>query len=106
MRGYMIFEIDITDPAAWDEYRHIAAPLMAAAGGRFVFASEKIEPLEGGWTPTSLSVVEFPSFQAAHDFYHSRPYQALAQLRQRASTGRGILVGAADLPDPNLKTRP
>ena len=96
MRGLMIFEIEITDAAAWDEYRRVAGPVMVAAGGRFLFASEMIEPLEGGWNPASLSVVEFPSFQAAHDFYHSPAYQELAKLRQRASTGRGILVGAPD----------
>ena len=103
MRGYMIFEIDVTDTAAWAEYRKVAGPVMTAAGGRFLLASERIEPLEGGWAPASLSVVEFPSFQAAHDFYHSPTYQRLAELRKRASIGRGVLVGAQAVQEPSSK---
>lgn len=99
MRGYMIFEIDVTDAAAWADYRRVAGPVMAGAGGRFVFASDRVEPLEGDWAPASVSVVEFPSFDAAHAFYHSPEYQRLAVLRRRASTGRGILVGAATAPE-------
>jgi len=100
MRGYMIFEIEITDQDAWEEYRQRAGPIMAAAGGKFLFASETIEPLEGGWNPPSISVVEFPSFEAAHEFYHSETYREMIALRQRASRGRGILVGSNPSPEP------
>lgn len=92
MRGYLIFEIEITDPAAWAEYRRVAGPIMAASGGRFLLRSESVESLEGGWEPASISVVEFPSFEAARSFYDSETYRALLKLRQKASRGRGILV--------------
>jgi uncharacterized protein (DUF1330 family) len=94
LRGYVIFELEITDPDAWAEYRRVAGPLMDAAGGRLVVRSDRIEPLEGGWNPASISVVEFPSFEAAHDYYHSAAYQATVPLREKASRGRGILVGS------------
>jgi uncharacterized protein (DUF1330 family) len=97
MRGYLIFDLEITDPAAWEEYRLVAGPIMAASGGRFLVGSQKIEPLEGGWQPASISVVEFPSYEAARDFYHSEEYQRTVPLRQRASRGRGILVGSTPL---------
>ncbi len=92
MPGYMIFEIEITDPDAWAEYRRVAGPIMAASGGKFLVNSADATPLEGGWQPPTISVVEFPSYQAALDFYNSEPYQRTVQLRQRASKGRGILV--------------
>ncbi|TKT75725.1 DUF1330 domain-containing protein [Aquamicrobium sp. LC103] len=95
MRGYMIFELEITDQEAWAAYREVAGPLMAAAGGRFIVRSDRIEPLEGGWNPKGLSVVEFPSFEAAHDFYHSEAYKATLPLREKASRGRGVLVGSS-----------
>jgi uncharacterized protein (DUF1330 family) len=94
MRGYLIFELEVTDSAAWAEYRAVAGPLMAAGGGRFVLRSERIETLEGGWAPASISVVEFPSFEAARDFYHSEAYRRTIPLRERAARGRGILVGS------------
>lgn len=92
MPGYMIFEIEITDPAAWDEYRRVAGPIMAASGGRFLVNTSDALPLEGGWTPPTLSIVEFPSFEAARDFYNSADYQRTVPLRQRASRGRGVLA--------------
>ena len=98
MRGYLIFEIEITDPAAWEEYRRVAVPVMAAGGGRFVLTSASVEPLEGAWAPATISVVEFPTYEAARDFYRSPTYQATVPLRQKASRGRGILVAAGTPP--------
>jgi uncharacterized protein (DUF1330 family) len=92
MPGYLVFDIEITDPAAWEEYRRVAGPIMAAGGGRFLVASSRVEPLEGGWNPATLSVVEFPSFEAAREFYHSDAYQATVPLRRKASRGRGVLI--------------
>lgn len=92
MPGYMIFEIEITDPAAWEEYRRIAGPIMAKSGGKFLANSAHAISLEGGWAPQMISIVEFPSRQAASSFYNSEAYQQTIALRQRASRGRGILV--------------
>jgi uncharacterized protein (DUF1330 family) len=92
MPGYLIFEIEITDPDAWEEYRRVAGPVMAASGGRFLVNSMDPTPLEGDWKPAMFSVVEFPSYEVAREFYHSEAYQRTVKLRQRASNGRGILV--------------
>ncbi len=98
MPGYMIFEIEITDRTAWDAYRKVAGPVMAQGGGRFVINSTDPEPLEGNWTPPTISVVEFPSIEAARDFYNSPAYQATIPMRERASRGRGILVDGFSAP--------
>jgi len=103
LRGYLIFDLEVTDPAAWEEYRRVAGPIMAASGGRFLVGSQRIEPLEGDWRPASISVVEFPSFEAAHRFYHSEEYQRTIPLRQRAARGHGILVGSTP-PEETPKT--
>jgi len=92
MPGYLIFEIEITDADAWEDYRRVAGPVMAASGGRFLVNSSAPVPLEGGWRPKTISVVEFPSFDSARAFYESDAYQRTLPLRQRASVGKGILV--------------
>jgi len=53
--------------------------------------------LAGDWKPATISVVEFPSFEAARDFYHSDAYQKALPLRERAARGSGILVGSTPL---------
>ncbi|TYB83181.1 DUF1330 domain-containing protein [Maritimibacter fusiformis] len=95
MAGYLVFDIEITDPEAWQHYREVAGPVMAASGGEFLVQSAGIEPLEGGWHPASLSVVAFPSAEAARAFYHSDAYQALLPLREAAAISRGVLVTGA-----------
>lgn len=92
MPGYLVFEIEVTDPDAYAHYRDVAGPILAAGGGRFVLSSEKIETLEGDWSPSSLSVVEFPSAAAARTFYDSEAYRKVVALRQLSSRARGILV--------------
>lgn len=99
MPAYLIFELRITDPEAWAEYRRVAGPVMAAGGGRFVVNSDAAEPLEGGWKPALISVVEFPSRAAARAFYDSDAYRRTIPLRRRAAEGRGILVDGLALPE-------
>lgn len=94
MPGYLIFEIEVTDQAAYDHYREVAGPIMAAGGGRFVLSSDRVESLEGGWQPASIAVVEFPSAEDARRFYQSEEYQKVVALRQVASRAKGILVDA------------
>jgi uncharacterized protein (DUF1330 family) len=101
LRGYLIFELEITDQQAWEEYRRAAGPIMEQSGGTFLVRSERVEPLEGGWKPASISVVEFPSYEAAREFYNSDAYQGTVALRQKASRGRGILVGSTPVPGGN-----
>lgn len=92
MPAFMVFEIEVTDRAAYDAYLREAGPMLAAAGGEFQFSGSDIVPLEGGWTPPSLSVVRFESRERALGYYRSPEYQRMAALRARASNARGVLV--------------
>ena len=67
---------------------------MASSGGRFLANSADPTPLEGGWVPPNLSVVEFPSYEAAYSFYHSDEYQEVLQIGlQSANRTLFILEG-------------
>lgn len=92
MSGYVIAEIDITDPAAYEEYRKQVPGVIAKYGGKYVVRGGKVESLEGGWTPKRLAVVEFPSMEQALKFYRSADYAPLIKLRQKASKGKLIVV--------------
>jgi len=52
----------------------------------------KVEPLEGGWSPKRLAVLEFPTLEQALKWYRSPEYAPLIKLRQKASRGRMVLV--------------
>jgi len=47
MPAYVIAEIQITDPVAYDDYRPLAAASVARFGGRFIVRGGKADLLEG-----------------------------------------------------------
>ena len=71
MSAYAIAEIDVVDPAAYEDYRKQVLAVVTKYGGKFIVRGGKIDPKEGGWTPKRLVVVEFPSMAQAQKWYDS-----------------------------------
>ena len=92
MAAYVIADIDITDPKAYEEYRAKVPAVIAKYGGRYLVRGGKVEPIEGGWQPKRVAVLEIPSLEQALKFYRSEEYAPLITLRQRASHGRIVVV--------------
>ena len=95
MAAYVIGEIEVTDQATYDDYRKQVAATVEKHGGRFIVRGGKVEPLEGGWAPKRLVVLEFPSMQKLLGWYHSPEYAPLIKLRQKASRGKLVAVDGA-----------
>ena len=95
MSAYAIAEIDVVDPAAYEDYRKQVLAVVTRYGGKFIVRGGKIDPKEGGWTPKRIVVVEFPSLAQAQKWYDSPEYAPLIKLRQKASKGKLILVEGA-----------
>ena len=92
MSAYVIAEIDVTDPTAYEDYRNQVPAVIARYGGKYIIRGGKVEPMEGGWSPKRLAVVEFPSLEQALKFYRSPEYAPLIKTRQKASRGKLIIV--------------
>ena len=95
MTAYVIGDIEVTDPATYDEYRKQVLATIEKYGGRFAVRGGKVEALEGGWAPKRAVMVEFPSYEQALKWYRSPEYAPLIKLRQKASRGRLFLVEGA-----------
>jgi uncharacterized protein (DUF1330 family) len=92
MRAYVIADVEVLDPEAYVEYTENVPATIAAHGGRFLVRGGAVEALEGDWRPRRFVIVEFPSPEAARDWYESDEYAALAEIRKRHSDGRLVLV--------------
>jgi uncharacterized protein (DUF1330 family) len=90
--AYVIAEIEVTDPEAYDEYRRQVPATLEPYGATFRVRGGEITPLEGGWEPKRLVILEFPSSEQAKAWYYSDAYREPMALRQRASIGRLVLV--------------
>jgi len=92
MAAYIIADIEITDPAAYEGYRPLAGAAVEKYGGRFLARGGKVESAEGGWAPKRVVILEFPSMEKLKTFYNSPEYQKALAIRLKASKGRLVFV--------------
>jgi uncharacterized protein (DUF1330 family) len=71
MTAYLIADIQVTDPTAYDRYRPLAAASIARFGGRFVVRGGTVDLLEGEPQPERIVVIEFPDAETARRWHHS-----------------------------------
>lgn len=89
----MISEVEVLDESQGRRYRELAAASIARHGGRYVVRGATPEVPEGDWPPEQrLVVVEFPSMEALHTWYHSPDYAEALSIRQTALNRRLLFV--------------
>ena len=91
-KGYMLAEINVTDPKAYAAYAEQTPAIIARYGGRYLVRGGRTESLEGAAPAPRVAVLEFPSLTAAQSYYRSAEYQKIVPIRQSGSTGRSFLV--------------
>lgn len=92
MPAYLIVDIDVTDPVGYQAYRELVGPIVQAAGARFIVRGGAFDVLEGEWRPRRIVMLEFPSMDAAREWYHGDAYAEAKALRQRTATCNVVLV--------------
>ena len=80
-KGYWVAFADVTDPEGYKAYIAENAAAFRKYGARFVVRGGKSDAAEGN-SRSRVVVIEFPSFQAAQDCYHSPEYARAMALRQ------------------------
>ena len=95
MPAYVFAEIEVTDPAPYEEYRKQVLAVVTKYGGKFIVRGGRVESKEGGWQPKRMVALEFPSMEQALKWYDSPEYAPLIKLRQKASKGKLIIVEGA-----------
>ena len=91
MSAYVIAEIEVIDPATYEEYRKQVLAVVTKYGGRFLVRGGKAEALEGA-APKRMVLLEFPSYEQALKWYRSPEYAPLIALRQKGARGKLVLV--------------
>ena len=92
MKGYVIVDTEIADPAAYAEFLERVPAIVESHGGRFLVRTINAEPVEGGWAPRRLVIIEFDSLAAAKGYIESAEYAALNDLRLRATSSRSVVA--------------
>lgn len=92
MPAYVIAEIQVTEPEAYEPYKVMSSAAAETYGGRFIVRGGEVEAFEGS-VAGRVVVIEFDDIEAARRWYYSPEYQEAAAVRQQASTGRLFVVG-------------
>lgn len=96
MAAYVIADVTVTDPDTYEEYRKGVPASLAAYGGRFLVRGGDVQVIEGGWQPTRMVVLEFPTAEARRQWYDSEIYQRIVSKRWQAAHSNVVFVDGVE----------
>jgi uncharacterized protein (DUF1330 family) len=84
--GYIIANVNVTNPEQYEEYKKFSTLAMQKHGAELLTRGGRSELLEGN-LHSRVVILKFPSFEAAQNFNNSAEYQLAKSKR----------IGAADM---------
>ena len=92
MAGYVIVEIEVTDPVGYEEYKKLAGATVAKYGGKYIVRGGASETLEGNWQPKRIVILEFESVQRAKEWLNCPEYEEPRKMRHRTAKTNMVVV--------------
>lgn len=92
MAAYVIVEVEVTDPATYEEYKKLTPASLAAYEGKFIVRGGQYETLEGDWKPNRIVMLEFPTVERAKAWWNSPEYTKAKAIRHRAANTKMIVL--------------
>jgi len=86
--AYVIFDVEIRDPARYQDFM----PVLQAVGARYLARGGAHEVYEGDWSPRRIVKLEFQSKGVGEAFCHGPVYQGLKHIRDECSSARLVSV--------------
>lgn len=92
----MIVGVDWHSDEAFRAYARDVERTIEAYGGRYIVGTRDVDVREGAWRPQIAVVLEFPSLEAARNWYSSAEYAGPLEIRKNGATSDLILVDGLD----------
>ena len=93
--GYVIAEVDVTDPEAFKKYAEKVPATVAAFDGHYLVRGGKVQAVDGE-APKRITVIAFESAEKAHAWEYSPAYEAIKPMRQSSAKSRIFIVEGID----------
>lgn len=90
--GYVVAQIKVNDPDTYRNYITLVLPTIEVYGGEFLARGGRAVSYEGDPPGDRNVIIRFPSFDAAHNWYHSAEYAAAKKIRMSASTSVQTII--------------
>ena len=98
-KGYWVGRVDVHDPDTYKNYVAANGAAFAKFGGRFLVRGGQYETVKGASRSRNV-VIEFPSYRAAIDCFHSPEYQAALHAQAGSAEVDLIVIEGYDGPQP------
>ncbi len=92
--AYVIAEVEVTDPAGFQEYVAAALPTLVPYKARLT-VRDRPDVREGHPSAGDIVIVQFDSIEDARAWYESAAYQQAIPMRQKSASTRLFIVEAA-----------
>jgi uncharacterized protein (DUF1330 family) len=92
MKAYLVLDLAVHDFARFRKYIAEIPAFIAKHSGKYIVQGAQPAPIEGGWKPERMVIIEFPSRENAEAFLGDPEIQDLFQLRHETTTSRLVLA--------------
>ncbi|HEX4639353.1 MAG TPA: DUF1330 domain-containing protein [Chthoniobacterales bacterium] len=92
MLAYIIVEIEVTDPAGYEEYKKLAGATVEQYGGKYIVRGGKTEVLEGNSQPKRIVILEFPTMERAKEWLNSPEYREPRKMRHATAKTNMLVI--------------
>jgi uncharacterized protein (DUF1330 family) len=89
--GYVVAEVDVTDPATFAKYSEKAPGTVAQYGGHYIIRGGKNTSIEGD-APKRFVVIQFDSMEKAKAWEDSPEYSAIKPIRHSSAKSRVFII--------------
>ena len=96
MKAYLVLDFTINDLPGFMPYVDAIPAHIERHGGRYIVRGAAPTPVEGGWTPQYMVILEFPARANAEAFLGDPDIQDLFAVRHATTTSRLVLVDGCD----------
>ncbi len=92
MKAFWMARAKIIDPVVYQEYREATKISSRNHPRRVLARGGRFEVLEGQTIYDRFVILEYPSFDAALEYFHSPEYAAAAEIRRHASNNEVVVL--------------
>ena len=92
MAGYVIANVHVQDPEAYEQYKQMVPAIIERFGGHYLARGGRAEVVEGDLKSGRLIVLEFPTYEDALRWESSPEYAVAKQLRHACAVTEAIII--------------
>jgi uncharacterized protein (DUF1330 family) len=98
VKFYAVAELNVTNRRWVPSYVRNVTKIVERRGGRYLARTVNLKRVEGDRElPQLFLIIEWPSREAAEEFYESDEYRPYRDARLAGSTGQFVLVSGEDV---------